>query len=274
MSRSLFSDPDARQQFEQIATEINQGRETLSTGCNKLRDRAGNLIGIDPKTFKKYCKHWGINLNAHRGRPTNTINTEVQDLICQQVERPGAMKNYEYLNTNGIDVSRHEVYKIYETNKLFQYQMPKPPEEIRCKYEACQRDLIWHTDLHMITIQDTTKYLISFLDDASRLIVGWDILTTKEAVVTSKCLEQTLQRRSPAKPFVLWSDNGTEFLGEFDALLKEEGIAHCFTKPRNPHNNKNDNINNNNLMYKQLKSRIKTKVQGVSKVALKMYNCN
>jgi hypothetical protein len=81
------------------------------------------------------------------------------------------------------------------------------------------------------------KYLISFLDDASRFIVGWRILVRKKAAATALCLQSTLLKTKPVKPFVLWSDNGTEFQGVFKRFLRSERIRHRKTKPHNPQQN-------------------------------------
>jgi transposase InsO family protein len=147
------------------------------------------------------------------------------------------MKIYEYANTIGIDVSRHQVYKVYEQNNLFQYRFKPPPQDRRCRYEACQKDLIWHTDLHNVIINDVPKYLIAFLDDATRFIIGWRILETKDASNTARFLQDTLNQTKPVKPFVLWSDNGTEFKAQFQQLLENEGIIHRWTTPHNPQQN-------------------------------------
>jgi hypothetical protein len=43
---------------------------------------------------------------------------------------------------------------------------------------ACQRDLIWHTDLHDLGGQ---LRLIAFIHDCSRRIMGWSILDNKRS---------------------------------------------------------------------------------------------
>jgi hypothetical protein len=139
MCRSLLSDPFIQ---NQIATAINEGREKISRGCTKIRDRDGDLVKIDRQTFRRYCLHLGITLKAHEGRPLQSIKSEVVQFICEQAERPGAMKMYEYANTIGFDVSRRQVYKVYEQNRLFEYRSDSPPKDKRCRYEACQKDLI------------------------------------------------------------------------------------------------------------------------------------
>jgi transposase InsO family protein len=75
--------------------------------------------------------------------------------------------------------------------------------------------------------------MIAFIDDASRRLMGCAFLTDKKAISTRELLETTMDTNQ-VKPYAIWSDNGTEFQGEFQALLQEGNIQHVHTAPRNP----------------------------------------
>jgi transposase InsO family protein len=127
------------------------------------------------------------------------------------------------------------VRQIYEKYRLFAYRVTEDePETPRCRYEASQVNLIWHTDLHLYSL--THEWMIAFIDDASRRLMGWAFLTDKKAISTRAVLETTIDTNH-VTPYAIWSDNGTEFKGAFQDLLQEQHIHHVHTAPRNPQQN-------------------------------------
>jgi transposase InsO family protein len=88
--------------------------------------------------------------------------------------------------------------------------------------------------------------MIAFFDDASRRLMGWAFLTDKKAISTREVLETTLDTNQ-VKPYSIWSDNGTEFKGAFQALLQERNIYHVHTAPRNPHKTGKWNVSGRRL---------------------------
>jgi transposase InsO family protein len=79
-------------------------------------------------------------------------------------------------------------------------------------------------------------WMIAFIDDASRRLMGWAFLSNRKASSTREALETTI-RENQASPYAIWSDHGTEFKGEFESLLHAQGIRHVHTAPRNPQQN-------------------------------------
>jgi transposase InsO family protein len=58
----------------------------------------------------------------------------------------------------------------------------------------------------------------------------------KTALATKWALAVAI-RLTGARPYSIWSDNGTEFKGEFDDYLARERITHVRTDPYNPEQN-------------------------------------
>jgi transposase InsO family protein len=110
----------------------------------------------------------------------------------------------------------------------------------RCRYEAVQKNLIWHTDLHELVVtrdDQQFKYIIAFIDDASRKILGWDLLANRTSFTTTESLYRILSDPQQTKPYTIWTDNGGEFKGEFEQFLENNGIKHHHTQPYNPQQN-------------------------------------
>jgi hypothetical protein len=56
-----------------------------------------------------------------------------------------------------------------------------------------QANLLWHTDLHDHGQPENRSNLIAFMDDASRLIVGFSFLPNKTAQSTAAALKSALE---------------------------------------------------------------------------------
>jgi transposase InsO family protein len=237
MYRNLFMNPFIRGQIVEIAERISRGLVHVRDGFSQLRDEKGNLLEIDYRTILKFCQEEGIEVTANRGRPRIAVKEGLEEFVCSKGGRYGAMKMYELALSNDFDASREDIYKRYAKHDLFKFQGERKTKEVRCRYEACQRDLIWHTDLHEVDISGVRMYIIAFLDDASRLIVGWNWMESKHSRIAADRLNKTLNEIAPVKPYVLWSDNGGEFMGDFERLLNDKGIYHFTTKPYNPQQN-------------------------------------
>jgi hypothetical protein len=54
--------------------------------------------------------------------------------------------------------------------------------------------------------------MIAFMDDTSRKIMSWDLLQDKKSATTAEVLTKTLGTPESLKPYMIWMDNGTEYL--------------------------------------------------------------
>jgi hypothetical protein len=83
------------------------------------------------------------------------------------------------------------------------------------------------------------RYLVTFIDDATRFIRGFLIAnkraqTVLEAFITFQNLVET---EAGCKILAIRTDNGTEYKGVFDIHLKQHGIGHQVTTPYSPESN-------------------------------------
>jgi transposase InsO family protein len=125
---------------------------------------------------------------------------------------------------------------IYHMLDLWSFTYsPVQEEVVRCRYLACLINLIWHTDLHQPK-DGSAGYYIAFLDDRSRRLMHAEFIEHKTALATKWALRAAI-RLTGARPYAVWSDNGTEFKGEFDAYLARQRITHVRTDAYNPEQN-------------------------------------
>jgi transposase InsO family protein len=130
-----------------------------------------------------------------------------------------------YLKSHGIQVSHGSIYTILKTNQMI--NEPYKPRRQRT-YKRWQRrrpDSLWQTDIKYYG----NHYLIAFLDDCSRYLVGASLhrnATTTRILHTLKtCLSNG---RTPRQ---ILSDHGTQFYSndgpsQFTAYLEARGIEH------------------------------------------------
>ena len=79
---------------------------------------------------------------------------------------------------------------------------------------------------------------MTMVDPNSRIAFAVAI-PTKHSKHTAKVLEALIDGLSDgmhekAKDFSILSDNGSEFMKEFDALIEQKGLQHYWTYPRSP----------------------------------------
>ena len=132
----------------------------------------------------------------------------------------GSTKVYETIVARSVEdvilktISHRAVYNTMKSEGLLKYSKGTPAKKVtRCRYEANYADLIWHTDLHKFN----GAYLMAFIDDISRYIVHYEIITSKNAIVTSNVLKRAIEKGNI--PFSVWTDNGGEFKAEFQGIL-------------------------------------------------------
>jgi IS30 family transposase len=102
------------------------------------------------------------------------------------------------------------------------------PKQRRC-YGADHTNLIWHTNLHHFHLGES---VIAWIDDRSQLCLEAKVLPNKSSVQTAEGLCEILSQYSA--PYSIWTDNGTEFEGSFQMILKKRDNHHICSSPYNP----------------------------------------
>jgi transposase InsO family protein len=105
-------------------------------------------------------------------------------------------------------------------------------------------DEVWGTDLVYIKVNEIQYYLVIFIDEYSRYVVHWELLSNMEgrtlSVAAQRALE-TLEKKSSGKLAfkpTIRSDNGSGYIsGDFVGLLAHHGLTHQRIKPHCPEEN-------------------------------------
>jgi putative transposase len=112
--------------------------------------------------------------------------------------------------------------------------------------KAKRPDEIWATDLMYVQIGGRTYYLVTFLDEYSRLIVHHALVASMDGITVSveaqAAVERFLRERGGELPPQgmprVRSDNGSCYVSrEFRGVLDEHGLGHQRIKPHCPEEN-------------------------------------
>jgi putative transposase len=168
-----------------------------------------------------------IPLLRRSGRPSRIItNEEISAVIGTYKEYPCSAVVLETIlgNRHGIKIPHNRIHKILKDHKLASNDTNKQRKRKWVKYERKHSMSLLHTDWYQIKDDDRGKgkWLIAYLDDASRFVVGYGVFddaTTENAI---SVLERSINRYG--KPLELLTDHGSQFYANFGEI-KAFGIS-------------------------------------------------
>ena len=114
---------------------------------------------------------------------------------------------------------------------------PNPPQVKN--FERARPNQLWQTDLFtfMLKRQNRRVYLVAFMDDHSRFIVGYGLHASQSGALVLEVLRAALS--SYGSPEEILTDNGTQYVtwrgkSMFTRELEKRGIKHVVAAPRRP----------------------------------------
>ncbi len=159
------------------------------------------------------------------GRPRRIVsNEEVSAVIAMHKMYPcNALLLEDMLERDGIKIPHNIIHTILKERKLASNDTNKQRRRKWVKYERSHSMSLWHTDWYQIKDERWHgKWLIAYLDDASRFIVGYglfDDATTDNALsILEHCIEQY------GKPLEMLTDHGSQFFANYGDK-KSEGMS-------------------------------------------------
>jgi transposase InsO family protein len=112
------------------------------------------------------------------------------------------------------------------------------PDQVRT-FERARPNQLWQTDLFtfMLKRQNRRVYLVAFLDDHSRYIVGFGLHASASTALVIEVLRSAIANFGP--PEEVLTDNGPQYVtwrgkSQFSRELESRGIRQVVAKPRRP----------------------------------------
>jgi transposase InsO family protein len=114
---------------------------------------------------------------------------------------------------------------------------PHPPRETR--FERATANSLWQTDLFTFILkrQNRRVYLVAFMDDHSRFIVGYGLHASQSSALVIEVLRASLS--AYGAPAEVLTDNGTQYVtwrgkSVFARECEKRGIEQIVASPRRP----------------------------------------
>jgi putative transposase len=141
-------------------------------------------------------------------------------------------------------VSSSTVYRILCEEELMHRRRGRKKRYREEHEKATHPDAIWATDFMYLKIDDQQYFLIAFMDEYSRYLVHWELMSNMDGhriSVAAQAALETLPRDEQGKVTIqpmIRSDNGSGYVSkEFGSLLEFHGLNHHRIRPHCPEEN-------------------------------------
>ncbi len=208
-------------------------------------------LGISRSNYFRWKKQESWKEEARKRPPSvqafEALPEEKQSVVKYALKHPGIRHRelaWRMIDADVAYLSSSTVYRILQSENLMCVR-PGRKKRYRQEIEKASRpDEIWATDLMYLTIGEGQYYLLNFIDEYSRYLVHWELLTSMDghsiSLAAQRALE-TLDRnregKITTKP-IIRSDNGSGYISrEFTSLLAYHELTHHRIKPYCPEEN-------------------------------------
>jgi transposase InsO family protein len=208
-----------------------------------------SLVGVSPHTLdgwkKRFHAEGPAGLMEHRGGPRGSRLPEVTRraiLMLKQANPEYGCQRISDLLARGpalgagpaavATVLKEEGYELEEVPT-------RPHEESVRRFERARPNQLWQTDLFTFVLrrQNRRVYLVGFLDDHSRFVVGYGLYASPTTVLVIETLRAAMT--SYGRPEEVLTDNGPQYVtwrgtSAFRKELDKQGIKHLVAHPKHP----------------------------------------
>lgn len=141
----------------------------------------------------------------------------------------------------GVKVSRSSVKRVVDKAGLPREAAPKPRRRAKPprRFERARPGEMWQTDITYLHVpwRRQPLYLIAFLDDHSRYVVGFGLYTHMRQEIALETFEEAAARHG--KPKEVLSDQGRQYYAwrgksAFTKMLEREGVKHLVARAQHP----------------------------------------
>ena len=115
---------------------------------------------------------------------------------------------------------------------------PRPKNLTRPRFfERATPNQMWQSDIFTFRLGGRYAYLIAFLDDYSRFVVGADLFRSPTAAAVIEVYRVAIGEYQP--PREMLTDNGRQYttwrgISRFEAELKKDRVSHIKSRPHHP----------------------------------------
>lgn len=205
-------------------------------------------LGISPRSYYRWKKEkaWEQPAAPKPVPPYEATAEEKQQVLAYARRHPELRHRqlaWRMVDEDVAYLSPSTVYRILKENSLVCPWRRRSKRYRTAVEKASRPDQRWATDLMYVQAEATTYFLISFIDEYSRMIVHWDLLPNMEGHSLSLAAQAAIDSLpktadgSRVTPEIR-SDNGPGYVSrDFRAVLQENGMTHQRIRPHCPEEN-------------------------------------
>jgi transposase InsO family protein len=209
-----------------------------------------DLFGLSQHTLYAWKKRFdelgpaGLD-DAPRGAPRGSRMSEVtkRALLMMKSQHPEWGQDRLHamlLRSEGLAASPGAIARVLEEAGYVVESAPTKLHEPKVtRFERARPNQLWQTDLFTFLLKRENRrvWMVAFMDDSSRFIVGYGIFASASGALVREVLEAAIANFGA--PEELLSDNGPQYhtwrgKSAFTQLLERRGIRHIVARPRHP----------------------------------------
>mgnify|MGYP000195900628 CR=1 FL=1 len=221
------------------------GRSTIFLWQKNLREKGGKLQGLIPKSTRpKTSRRMAVepkildfikNLRENNGRIGKEKIKVLLDAYCQEEGLPVISSS-----KIGRIIKRNRWFflklgRIYHNPRHRLKGKKKRKERISSSYKSRKPGELLQLDTLVRFDLGIKRYILTAIDLFSRFSFAFAYQSLSSRIALD--FYQKLKLIAPFKIEAVKTDNGLEFLGEFDQYLTRQGVKHYFSHPRTPQSN-------------------------------------
>lgn len=233
------------------STEVKLSAVKAFLGKQGTAQELAKVYGFSPKSIYLWVRQYQKDGEAGLVERGDSPRKQVEKPVDPRVEKEildtkkqfgwfGVPRLVQWLRRSKLlPVTETQVQKALEKAGL---NTPKRKKRRRAevvrRFERAQPNELWQVDITMWTIAKGQKvYLIAFMDDYSRYIVGWGLFSGQASAQVLEVFRAAIGQYG--RPKELLSDQGRQFFAwrgkcPFQKELAREGIHHVVSRSHHP----------------------------------------
>jgi len=208
------------------------------------------LVGLSKHTLylwkKRFAQHGPAGLmESRRGVTSGSKLPEVTKrtiLMLKQLHADWGCQRIsdELLRGPAMAASATAVARVlHEAGYQIEQRVTRPhPAKVQ-RFERSRPNQLWQTDLFTFVLkrQNRRLYLVGFMDDHSRYVVGYGLHASASSALVLEVLRGAIASYGP--PEEILTDNGPQYVtwrgkSQFSRELEQQGIRQIVARPKHP----------------------------------------
>jgi transposase InsO family protein len=207
-------------------------------------------LGVSVRSYYRWLREraWDRPRPAVKSVPPYEATAAEKAIVLAYARKHPALRHRELawrMTDDGVAcLSPSTVYRILKAENLV-CLWQRRSKRVRLEAEKASRpDERWATDLMYLQVGGVTYYWVGFLDEYSRYLVHWDLVSSMDGQSLARAAGAalaTLPHSADGGLLVtpeIRSDNGSGYVSkEFRRVLRQHGLRHTRIKPHCPEEN-------------------------------------